>query len=315
LTNVFLPWYAFSSKIAKGETTMSRQSLLLSAVTVLLLVIAVPLFAAEQALKPYLLGYRGPGTIEAKLSEVRTALEQKGFQIVGEYAPYTGVQVIAVTSEALKAAAARSAFGAYGAAMRIALVDTGKELQVSATNPRYFAAAYRMKDGLDDIAASLEQAIGKTAEFGMKEGMTPAKLRKYHYMVMMPYFDDAVELAKYPSHDEALAAIEANLAAKKGGSSKVYRVDLPGKKESVFGVAITEGEGADGTIMKIIDIGEPRHAAHLPYELIVSDGMVYMLHGKFRIALDFPDLTMGTFMKISGAPSAIEAKLKAVAGK
>jgi hypothetical protein len=40
-----------------------------------------------------------------------------------------------------------------------------------------------------------------------------------------------------------------------------------------------------------------------------------MLHGKFRIALDFPDLTMGTFMKISGAPSAIEEKLKAVAVK
>jgi hypothetical protein len=315
LTNVFLPWYAFSSLIVKGETTMSRQTLLLSAVAVLLLVIAVPLFAAEQALKPYLLGYRGPGTIEAKLPEVKTALEQKGFQVVGEYAPYKGVQVIVVTSEALKAAAAKSAFGVYGAAMRIALADTGKELQVSATNPRYFAAAYRMKDGLDDVAAGLEQAIGKTAEFGAKEGMTPAKLRKYHYMVMMPYFDDAVELAKYPSHDEALAAVEANLAAKKGGSSRVYRVDLPGKKESAFGVTITEGEGADGTIMKVIDVAELKHAAHLPYELIVSDGTVYMLHGKFRIALDFPDLTMGTFMKISGAPSAIEEKLKAVAVK
>ena len=294
---------------------MLRQTLLLSSVAVLLLVFAVPLFAAEQALKPYLLGYRGPGTIEAKLPEVKAALEQKGFQVVGEYAPYKGVQVIVVTSDALKAAAARSTHGAYGAAMRIALVDTGKELQVSATNPRYFAAAYRLKDGLDDAAAGLEQALGKTAEFGAKDGATPAKLRKYHYMVMMPYFDDAVELATYPSHDEALAAVEANLAAKKGGSSKIYRVDLPGKKESVFGIAIAEGEGADGTIMKIIDIAELKHAAHLPYELIVSDGRVLMLHGKFRIALDFPDLTMGTFMKISGAPSAIEEKLKAVAVK
>jgi hypothetical protein len=294
---------------------MSRQTLLLSVVAVLLLVFAVPLFAAEQALKPYLLGYRGPGTIEAKLPEVKAALEQKGFQVAGENAPYKGVQVIVVTNDALKAAAAKSTHGAYGAIMRIALVDTGKELQVSAMNPRYFAAAYRLKDGLDDVAAGLEQAIGKTAEFGAKEGLAPAKLRKYHYMVMMPYFDDAVELAKYPSHDEALAAVEANLAAKKGGSSKVYRVDLPGKKESVFGVAIAEGEGADAAIMKVIDIAELKHAAHLPYELVVSDGRVLMLHGKFRIALDFPDLTMGTFMKISGAPSAIEEKLKAVAVK
>lgn len=294
---------------------MLRRILLLLAVAALMPVFAAPLFAADEALKPYLLGYRGPGTIEAKLPEVKAALEQKGFQVVGEYAPYRGVQVIIVTNDALKAAAAKSAYGAYGAAMRVALADTGKELQVSATNPRYFAAAYRLKDGLDDAAAGLEQAIGKTAEFGKKEGITPAKLRKYHYMVMMPYFDDAVELARHPSHDEALAAVEANLAAKKGGSSKVYRIDLPGKKESVFGVAITEGEGADAAIMKIIDIAEVKHAAHLPYELIVSDGTVYMLHGKFRIALDFPDLTMGTFMKISGAPSAIEEKLEAVAAK
>ena len=33
-----------------------------------------------------------------------------------------------------------------------------------------------------------------------------------------------------------------------------------------------------------------------------------MLHGKFRIAQSFPDLTMGTFMKISGAPAAIEKR-------
>jgi hypothetical protein len=48
--------------------------------------------------------------------------------------------------------------------------------------------------------------------------------------------------------------------------------------------------------------------------MVVTGGKVYMLHGKFRIALDFPDLTMGTFMKISGAPSAIEARLKQIAG-
>jgi len=48
---------------------------------------------------------------------------------------------------------------------------------------------------------------------------------------------------------------------------------------------------------------------------VVSNGSVYMLHGKFRIAIDFPDLSMGTFMKISGAPSAIEDKLKLVAKK
>jgi len=293
---------------------MLRYSILAFCCLVLVLAAALPVQAADQPLKPYLLGFRGPGTIEVKMPEVKAGLEQKGFQVVGEYTPYQGARVIVATSEALKAAAAKSAFGAYGAVVRVAITDTGKEVQVAAANPRYFAAAYRMKEGLDDAATALEQAIGRTADFGSKEGITAAKLRKYHYMMMMPYFDDPVKLGSFPSHDEALAAVEAGLAAKKGGSSKVYRVDIPGKKESVFGVAIAEGDGADATIMKVVDTGELRHTPHLPYEVMVSDGTVYMLHGKFRIALDFPDLTMGTFMKISGAPSAIEERLKAVVG-
>jgi hypothetical protein len=294
---------------------MLHKSLIVLSIIISSLCIAPSAPAADQALKPYLLGYRGAGTIEARLPEVKAGLELKGFQIVGEYEPYKGARVLAVTSDALKAAAARSDFGSYGAIVRVSVTDTGKELQVAATNPRYYAAAYRMQEGLDDVASALEQAIGKTAEFGSREGMTAARLRKYHYMVMMPYFDDPVKLAAYPSQDKALAAVEAALAAKKGGSSKVYRVDVPGKKESVIGVAISEGNGADAAIMKVIDIGELKHTPHLPYELVVSGGTVYMLHGKFRIALDFPDLTMGTFMKISGAPSAIEDKLKVVAGE
>jgi hypothetical protein len=281
---------------------------------ILMLLPALPVSAADQALKPYLLGYRGPGTIEAKLPEVKAALEQKGFQVAGEYAPYKGAHIVVVTSEALKAGAAKTTHGAYGAVVRVSLTDTGREIQIAATNPRYFAAAYRLKDPQDDIAAAVEQAIGKTAEFGSRDGITASKLRKYHYMLAMPYFDEPVELAKYKSQDEALAAVEANLAARKGGSSKVYRVDVPGRKESVFGVAITEGEGADGSIMQIIDIADLKHTPHLPYDLIVSDGAVLMLHGRFRIALDFPDLTMGTFTKIMSAPSAIEEKLKAAAG-
>jgi len=294
---------------------MPHKSLIALFISILSLFIVASAPAAAQALKPYLLGYRGTGTIEAKLPEVKAGLEQKGFQVVGDYEPYKGARVLVVTSDALKAAAAKSDFGAYGAVIRVSITDTGKNLQVAATNPRYYAAAYRMQEGLEDVAAALEQAINKTAEFGSQEGMTAAKLRKYHYMVMMPYFDEPIMLASYPSQDKALEVVEAALAAKKGGSSKVYRVDVPGKKESVIGVAVTEGSGADAAIMKVIDLGELKHTPHLPYELVVSNGKVYMLHGKFRIALDFPDLTMGTFMKISGAPSAIEEKLKVVAGE
>jgi len=36
----------------------------------------------------------------------------------------------------------------------------------------------------------------------------------------------------------------------------VYRVDVPGKEEAVFGVAIAKGKGADKYIMDYIDFGD-----------------------------------------------------------
>jgi hypothetical protein len=37
---------------------------------------------------------------------------------------------------------------------------------------------------------------------------------------------------------------------------------------------------------------------------------VHMLHGRFRIALAFPDLTMGTFTKIMSTPGNIQDLLE-----
>ena len=292
----------------------SKTTMLVCFFVVMLLGISAPSWADDVSLKPFVLAYSGEGTIDAKLVEVKAAVEREGFQVVGEYAPYKGTHIVVVTSDELKNNAAKSNFGAYGAIVRISLTEKGKNLQIAYFNPVYMAQAYKMKDGLAGTAAKLEKALGKKETFGSKKGLKADKLRTYHYMVLMPYFDDQVELAKYKSHEEAVQAVERNLAAGLGGTVKVYRVDLHGKKESVFGVGIKDGEGSDAAVMKTVDFGELKQTAHLPYELIISDGTVYMLHGKFRIALDFPDLTMGTFMKISGAPSAIENALKQVAG-
>ena len=100
--------------------------------------------------------------------------------------------------------------------------------------------------------------MGKKSEFGSKEGLKASKLRKYHYMIMMPYFTDQVKLATYGSQEEAVKAVEANLTTHKGGTVKVYRVDLSDKKESVFGIGLSEGDGADAKVMKVVDMGELR---------------------------------------------------------
>ena len=151
---------------------MLRRSIGIIPVIILSLFLTTEAKAADQTLKPYILGYQGPGTIEEKLPGLRNGLEKKGFQVIGEYEPYKGARILAVTNDALKAAAANSDFGAYGAIIRVSITDTGKELQIAATNPRYYAAAYRMRESLNDVAASLEEAVGKTAEFGSRDGMT-----------------------------------------------------------------------------------------------------------------------------------------------
>jgi hypothetical protein len=109
------------------------------------------------------------GTVEKKLGEVKASVTGQGFQVVGEYSPYKGSHVVVVTSDALKKSAAKSDFGAYGAAVRISLTEVGGSIQIAYTNPLYIAEAYRMKEPLSAVAAGLEKALGKKAEFGSKE--------------------------------------------------------------------------------------------------------------------------------------------------
>ncbi|MES9959270.1 MAG: hypothetical protein ABW089_02460 [Sedimenticola sp.] len=263
--------------------------------------------------RPYVLGSTGSGDLKGQVETTRTALSANGFDIVGEYAPYDNAHILIVTNDSLRKQAAASDFGGYGAAQRVSITDINGQIQVSYTNPTWMANVYRMSGNLEDIKSALKSALGAEKEFGSGGGRTKDNLREYHYMVFMPYFDDHVELASHGSHAEAVAAVEAGLAAGKGGAEKVFKVSVDGKDEVVFGVALNEGAGADKTVMGVTDQADIRHTAHMPYEMLVSGNKVYALHGKFRIAQSFPDLTMTTFMKISDAPDAIENSLKAAA--
>lgn len=271
--------------------------------------LAVTAVHAEDRYFPYVLATQETAKVADKVPGVKQALIGGGFQIAGEYSPYAGAHILVVTNAELKKVAAASDFGGYGAGVRVALTQVNDQVQTAYANPLYMQHIYRMKGDLSGVAAALKKALGKQKDFGKKEGLAAKKLGEYHYMLGMPYFDDHIELAAYADQQSALTQVEKGLIASKA-VKKVYRIDIPGKKETVFGVAIVEGAGADKTVMAATDTGELRHTPHLPYELLVSGGKAYILHGKFRIAQSFPDLGMGTFMKISGAPSAIEDTIK-----
>lgn len=291
--------------------------LLISLCFVVFSMLLVSAAYADSKLKPFMLASKGPGDMAKTVAETKTKLTSAGFEVVGEYSPYQGATVIIVTNDALKANAKASKFGAYGAIQRVAVTDMKGEIQLSYTNPVYMSHAYRMQGQLEDVGAALGSALGGAEAYGSKKGLTAKKLKKYHYMFGMPYFDDPDVVAKHASYDAAVKAVEAGLAAKKGGVSKVYRVDIPGKKQSVFGVAMTQDMSSDKTIMTEVDFQPVRSSAHLPYEMLVDeDGKVYALNGKFRIATSFPDLSMAgknSFMGIMSSPDAIKKALSAAA--
>jgi hypothetical protein len=280
---------------------------------------------ADDYLMPFVLAGTSSGDVASVSSEVKSKLTGAGFEVVGEYSPYAGASIIVVTNSALKDHAAKSEFGAYGAMVRVSVTKNGDSTEVVYTNPVYMAAAYRMASDLSDIRAQVEGALGAEKDFGSEKNLTADDLRKYHYTVMMEYFDDPSTLAEYDSQAEAVKAVEESLAAGKGATSKVYRIDIPGKDETVFGVAL-KGKNADDCsgdefVMSRIDKSTPRHTAHLPYEIVVSDGTAYALFARFRIAINWPHLPMvasetgATFMNIMCSPGAIEEALIEASGE
>lgn len=286
---------------------------------------SVSLFAAENVLlKPFVLGNPPTGNLDQSVAAVKAALKTQGFEEVGSYSPYAGATVIVVTSPELKAAAAKAKLGAFGAGQRVAVSESKGKLQVSYMNPAYMGAAYGL-GSLEIVSAKMKAALGAVKEFGAVDGLTAEQLApgQYHYMVGMPYFHQVDQLAKYDNYATALAMVEKGLAAGKGGTKKVYRIDLPGQEASVFGVGIVSGDGIDSgdkdtdkELMEILDWQELHITAALPYELMVRGGEVIAMRGRYRIALHSPDTKMAGahgFTKLMSAPGGIKNALKAAA--
>ena len=299
---------------------MIRKNILLVAVVIQLFF--SNLVYAETQYKPFIMASSGAGDMAVILAQVKNKLGGAGFKIAGEYSPYPTATILVITSDFMQQHAAQSDFGSVGAAQRVAITKAGNEVQVSFTNPTYMANVYRMKTSLTDLTARLKGLLGDMGEYGPDEGLTAEELREYHYKFLMPYFDDHLELASYTDHATALAKVEAALAGQnKGGVKKVYRIDIPGKQESVFGVHMTGPDNVDCSgdkyIMNKIDFKPMHSTPHLPYEIVVKGNSVYSLMAEFRIAISFPDLSMmgsNSFASIMCAPSAIKEALTYASG-
>jgi hypothetical protein len=284
------------------------------------------LVRADEHFKPFVLASRGPGDFDAKVAAVKDALAEGGFELLGEYVPYDRTfvdkaHVVVVTNDELKQVAAMSKYGGFAAPWRVAITEVGDDIQVAYANPEYIANAYRLKSDLKQVATALQSTLGAQQSFGAEKGLTAPELRNYHYAFGMEYFDNPYQLAKYDNYQQAVDAVEKNLALGIAGVTKVYRVDLPGEV-TVFGVARKAPSEADiymdeALIMEEVDHGELKGTAYLPYEIMVEGREVVALNMRFRMAVHYPDLKMvgaHSFMGIMNSPAAIQKALTEVAG-
>ena len=90
-----------------------------------LLLVAGTALGEEERLKPFVLASTSKGEIQAVAEALKPRLTAAGFEIVGDYTPYATARILVVTSPELKAAAARSKFGAYGAIQRVTVTRVG----------------------------------------------------------------------------------------------------------------------------------------------------------------------------------------------
>ncbi len=274
--------------------------------------------AAETTYQPFVLASVNDAGLDEQTEATTSALEQAGFMVVGQYSPIENTNVIVVTSQNLMAVAALSEKGGYGAGQRVSVSLRDDKTEVAFVNPLYIQHAYRLEGDLQSVYDQLSQVLGNMETFGAKKKMTAKKLAKYHYMMAMQRFDDPSELGSFESHEAALAAVEKGLAVEGDALTQIYRIDIPGKDQSVFGVGMKatndEEEDIDSTFqMSIVDYEGYSKVAYFPYEVLVSGKEVEALHMRFRMAVHFPDLSMmgeHGFTKLISAPGATQDALE-----
>jgi uncharacterized protein YxeA len=276
--------------------------------------------SSSQELSPYIKIGESTATMQQVSAKIIDVLNSNNYEVLGNYNPSNKntLQTIVFTNAQLKNTVIKvTDRGALAAAVKIGLVKKNGKIVISYTNPDYFLRAYlrdnynSFKTVFQNFSNNLKTNLSPIGnEFIPFGGSIQAdKLKKYHYKIMMPYFTDPVELNEYASFDEGLKIIENNLIAKKGNTVQVYKLIYKDQKVAVFGIALLDQE--DGESYFLPKIGED-HIAAMPYEIILQGNKVTMLHGKYRLALHWPELSMGTFMKIMSTPGNIEDMLKGI---
>ncbi len=230
--------------------------------------------------------------------EVSAKLTAAGFEVVGTYVvnKKNKLETVIFTSETIKAMANKPGRGFAGLG-RI-LID-GKNNQISISNPVYFGKAFLQDDADYAQMKSVKDKLVAAFE-GLKEGTDKwgySDLSDYHFMVAMPYYQDSIVVGE----GTADALLKKAESYKKG-------------KFHLFTIKLDEGKYLVGYNLSKRTAKFPekigvQNAGLLPYTILIENNEARIMAPKFYLAVSYPQLTMGQFMKIATVPGAIEKDL------
>ena len=277
---------------------------------------------AQETLSPYYKVTEMEASIAEASQQIKKAIVANGYEVIGAYSPAQdeNLFVVCFTNQELRGLSLQfSDRGPLASVMKTGFVKENGKVTITILNPEYMFLAYwgEQLNGQEELLVMVSEKVKSIfKEFGTLEnygGEVKTKdLPDYHYMMMMPYFDDPDELNEFSSFEQGLETIRKNLEKKKGNTYKVYEQVFPNKKIAVFGVAQWDDETGEAHFLETVGEG---HIANLPYEIILQDKTATMLAGKYRIALYWPELSMGTFMKIKSTPGEIEDTMEGLTVK
>jgi hypothetical protein len=227
-------------------------------------------------------------------ADVKSALKKQGMEVVGEYDAMNNpnYHIIAYTCPTLKKDASQQNRG-FAAVEKIMLDKTQNRLVM--TNPEYFLHAFMQDDYKEahgkKVNEKLQDAFGTLK--GSKDGLDADEIAEYHFMMGMPYYEDMIEVAEGENLKQKLETNAKN--------NIVFKIES--ENATLYGVAMPT---QNGEAYYVSEINGQKHAAFLPYMVLIEDHKAKILHPKYYLAIAYPNLSMGDFMSISGTPADIE---------
>lgn len=244
----------------------------------------------DKDISAYLRGtYLDVATVESKLKSA-------GYTIVGEYNVIDKGTTILFTDDALKAEAAKPNRG-FAALERVYIDNENK--QITLTNPIYFGKAYMQDDYDNSVFYKELQTLAATFD-GLKASKDKLEfdnLAEYHFMFGMPYYEDTLELGS-GKEDEILAKAKAY----KEGKDLLFTLKIS-NNATIIGMKLDEKTSQFPQTIGL------NNAVVLPYLVLIENGKAKALNAKYYIALSYPLLSMGEFMKINEVPDEVSTLL------